>query len=75
MLDAAVTLHHSLRPTLHQQIKYVCKVPKCFLISTEGAQDLEELCKYGYDHKAKGREWDSHPTSSPNPRTNKQFND
>ena len=40
---------------------------------TEGARDLREFCKYGYDCQAKGREWASRPTSTPSPKTNKQF--
>ena len=40
--------------------------------SAEGAHDLRELYKYDYDHHAKGQEWASRPTSTPNPRTNKQ---
>ena len=42
--------------------------------STEGARDLKEVCKFGYDGQAKGREWASRPTSTPNPRTNEQTN-
>ena len=42
------------------------------LFPKEGAHDLGELCKYGYNCKANGREWGSHLSSSPNPRTNKQ---
>ena len=40
--------------------------------STEGARDLKELSKYGYDCEAKEQEWASRPTLTPNPRTNKQ---
>ena len=31
--------------------------PKMLRISTEGAHDPGELCKYGYDRQAKEREW------------------
>ena len=47
---------------------------KCFYVSTEGAHDPGELCKYGYNYQAKG---ESEPRGShlnPNPRTNKQTN-
>ena len=40
--------------------------------STEGARDLRELCKYGYDHQAKRQQCVSWPSSTSNPRTNKQ---
>ena len=43
--------------------------------STKGALDLRELCEYGYDHQAKGQEWASRPTSTPNPRRNKHVSD
>ena len=40
---------------------------KMLVNSTEGACDLKEHCKYGYDLQAKGREWASRPTLTPNP--------
>ena len=44
---------------------------KCFLISTKGADDPKELCKYSNDHQAKA-EWTPRFASNPNPRSNKQ---
>ena len=38
-------------------ISFHPRLLKCFYISTEGAHDPGELCKYGYDRQAKGREW------------------
>jgi hypothetical protein len=34
---------------------------------------IKKFCKDGYDRQAKEREWASRPTSTPNPRTNKQI--
>ena len=48
------------------------QTPKILFNSTEGALDLRELFKYGYDRQAKGREGAPQLTSTPNPRTNKQ---
>ena len=45
---------------------------KCFYISTEGAHDPGELCKYGYDCQVKGESESRGSHLNPNPRTNKQ---
>ena len=69
MVQGQLAQNHGLKmcsfphePSLH----------KILFNSTEGADDLRELCKCGYDHQAKEREWVPWLTSSPNPRTNKQ---
>ena len=45
---------------------------KMLRLSTEGAHNPKELCKYNYYRQAKGRERDPGLTSSPNPRTNNE---
>ena len=54
--------------------KFLFPAPKMLLISTEGAHDPKELCKYGYDCQAKGENESRGSHLSPNPRTNKQAN-
>ena len=44
---------------------------KCLYKSTEGAHDPGELCKYSYDHQAKGESESRGSHLNPNPRTNK----
>ena len=57
---------------MENQFRTPVPAPDMLRISTEGAHNLEELCKYDYYRQAKGRESSPDPTSSSNPRTNKQ---
>ena len=71
--NVALTLSHAGREWVGGITpKHRSQLLKCFYISTEGANDTGELCKYGYDRQAKGESESRGSHLNPNPRTNKQ---
>ena len=55
----------------NHNIVFRSRLLKCFYISTEGAHDPGELCRYGYNRQAKGESESRGSHLNPNPRTNK----